>query len=336
MAKSNTIWKSKLILFSTAKRESKVKSHTRRTSSGIQRINPFRRRVVKASPKDSEDKSKKLNTTLLATGATLAVVGGASLIYLKTKGPRKPATLSPPKYPSRVDPPTVPKRSLAENAKFMGDYKNNYSNRIFSTQEKLLGITPLEKQAFRDYSGTGYEEMNSLARGLTTNLSKSDIDRYTASSEILQKTLLDKLPEVKLNSIDHYLQRASKYDANLVESWTSNPNSVFKDTGFLSTSDMNVSPEKALSWFRRRPQPNTVPVYMRIRPDSRGSGEMQGRFLVEGLTGNPDEKEVLFPMGSSFLIQAVKKVKTSKESRKKIGDFFYEVDMREINPKFNK
>lgn len=69
-------------------------------------------------------------------------------------------------------------------------------------------------------------------------------------------------------------------------------------------------------------------VYMRIRPDSRGAGESQARVLGN-LTHSPKESEALFPKNTSFIVENVTRKKKGK-------DAWFEVDLREIHPKFNK
>jgi len=312
-----------ILEFSKTKRDVKVKGFRR----GSKYIKPFRRKQLVG--KKEENKTKTL--ALLGTGAALITIGGAAYVSLKGKNSSKLAVQKPIVFPNAVRLPQRPARSPVELARIIkSDLQPSSARKI----DSVFNLSNADRVALDSYFGMGFKNINALARGKTTTLTPQGIEKYEAYSDILQDALLTKLPELKLDSVDHYLQRGTTLDINTIKRWQNNLGSeIFEDPGFISTSTKLVETTEqklnAAKWYGG--QSNNTPVYMRIRPDSRGSGEMQARYIGE--FNDMLEQEALFPKGSSFIVENVieRKVKRNKNT-----ETFFEVDLREIHPKFNK
>lgn len=350
-----------ILEFSKTKKEVKVRGFRR----GSKFIRPFRRKQ-KVNLKASKD--KKIKAAKIAGIGTLILAGGGTgLLLLKGKGKLKlstksqnpiknivPQTVSYPttnplnkttkvvtekvenivektievKYPDRIDPPDSVKKSIEENADFLAYYPIASTSTHKTLTGETFELTLPEKAALDSYVGTGYKNINSVARGDIADLAPDEILEAEAKADLIQNALLHKLPETKLPSTDHYFDRITKLPDSQIEEFKQNIGGVYRDKAFMSTTITTRSPKNSLIGPF---EPNNTGVYMRIRPDSRGQGESLGKYIGSPTDiGLSMEDEVLFPKGSSFIVEKV------VEAKDKVGNQVYIFDLREIHPKFNK
>lgn len=233
-------------------------------------------------------------------------------------------------------------------------------------------LTFTEVEALNIYTkGSGHPVMNGVDRGIFNLFDEESLKSYTAHtidlrvaermhaySEIVDYSLRNKIPKIQMQSTDHYLHRVSWVDDKTLESWLQAKTApLYTESALLSTStqamktDFDLKQEDFDNLTIDQQQSSTLAnywhsadettqsrVYFRIRPDSRGKGESLAGYI--GDFGQDHEFEALFPKGSNFLVEGIRLKRGQGHIMTRAGtkgNFFsyYEVDLREVNPRFN-